>query len=858
MTTMQSGRTARLLRLLAAPLLLALLLAPAVLSGARAHAATGVNNMTISDVSQLEGSSGTTNFVFTVTVSPAATDTETVHFATADGTATAPSDYAAQSGTLTFSPTDTTKTITVAVVGDTTAEPNENFTVNLSAPTNATITDPQGIGTIQNDDASLSVNDASRAEGNSNTANLGFIVSMPQSVTTTVTVHWATADGTAKAPGDYTASGGDLTFDPGQTSKPVSVPIVGDTVPEPDETFTVNLSAPTNATIADGQGVGTITNDESTVPTLSINDATTPEGDSGSHAAPFMVTLNPASTGPVTVDYATVDGTAHAPGDYTATSGTLTFAAGVTSQPINVPIMGDTNKEPDETFTVHLSNANNAATGRPDGLGMIQNDDGAVPTLIISDVTLAEGNSGTTNFVFTVALSPPSTQAVTVDYATADGSARAPSDYAAGTGTLTFNPGDTSKPITVPVNGDTFAEPNETFAVNLSNPNNAAIGDAQGVGAITNDDGTAPSLSINDVTHNEGNSGTTNYVFTVTLSAANPQAVTVDFATANGTATQPSDYAAQTGTLTFAPGETTKQVTVAVVGDTTAELNETFAVNLSNPSNTTISDAQGVGTITNDDAQPGGYTLDLFGGAHAYNGAAAAIGSPSWGRDTARGIAENKATGGGYVLDDWGGLHAINNAPAATGGPFWPGQDVARDVALIANSNQGYVLDDWGGIHAFNNAPVASGGPFFPGRDVARRIVLTGTGGYVLDNWGGLHPFAIGNGPAPAAVTNASYWFGQDVARGVVLTGGGGYTLDDWGGLHPFSIGNGTAPPTPTSNSYWPGQDVARGLALATGGGGYVIDDWGGLHSFSAGGVTPPAPTGGFYAPGFDAARGIT
>jgi hypothetical protein len=169
---------------------------------------------------------------------------------------------------------------------------------------------------------------------------------------------------------------------------------------------------------------------------------------------------------------------------------------------------------------------------------------------------------------------------------------------------LTFNPGETSKPVTVQVNGDALNEPNETFFVNLSGATNATISDSQGVGTITNDD-PLPSLSINDVTVNpEGNSGTVNANFTVTLSAVSGQTVTVKFATANGTAKSGSDYVAKSGTLTFNHGEISKTVTVAVKGDTLDEANETFFVKLSSPTNAVIADSQGVGTIVDDDPPP--------------------------------------------------------------------------------------------------------------------------------------------------------------------------------------------------------------------------------------------------------------
>ena len=195
---------------------------------------------------------------------------------------------------------------------------------------------------------------------------------------------------------------------------------------------------------------------------------------------------------------------------------------------------------------------------------------------------MTEGNTGTVNATFTVSLSAPSGLNVSVDFATADGTATAPADYTAASGTLTFAPGQTTKQVTVLVKGDLLDEANETFFVNLSNPSNATIADGQGVGTITDDD-PLPSLSINDVTVTEGNTGTVAATYTVTLSTVSGRPVTVDYATANGTAVAPADYQAASGTLTFTPGQTTRQLTVLVNGDLLDEANETYFVNLSNP-----------------------------------------------------------------------------------------------------------------------------------------------------------------------------------------------------------------------------------------------------------------------------------
>src|SRR5207247_2536833 len=168
-------------------------------------------------------------------------------------------------------------------------------------------------------------------------------------------------------------------------------------------------------------------------------------------------------------------------------------------------------------------------------------------------------------------------------------------------GTVTFAPGTVMQTVTVPVLGDSTFEPNETFVVNLTNPTNAFLARAQGVGTIRNDD-PGPTLTINDVSVVEGDSGTVNAVFTVTLSPTVGSTVTVDYATANGTATAGSDYVAASGTLTFAAGVATQTLAVVVNGDTLIEPNETFVVTLTNASrNAAIGDDQGVGTITNDD-----------------------------------------------------------------------------------------------------------------------------------------------------------------------------------------------------------------------------------------------------------------
>ena len=258
------------------------------------------------------------------------------------------------------------------------------------------------------------------------------------------------------------------------------------------------------------------------------------------------------------------------------------------------------------TFWIRFNDTD--ATGADDGLAI---DDfsitpQAVPPidLAINDVSLNEGNAGTTSYTFSVSLSAPAGPGgVTFDIATADGTATAPSDYTAKSLTSqTIPAGSSTYTFTVLGNGDTTPETNETFFVNVSNVIGAIVTDGQGQGTIVNDDA-APTLTINDVSLNEGNTGTTTYTFTVNLSAPAPAGgVTFDIATANSTAIAPGDYTAKLLTSQTIPaGSSTYTFDVLVNGDTTPETDETFFVNVTNATNAIVTNGQGQGTIVNDD-----------------------------------------------------------------------------------------------------------------------------------------------------------------------------------------------------------------------------------------------------------------
>ncbi|MBK5963204.1 hypothetical protein CCR95_03640 [Thiocystis minor] len=332
----------------------------------------------------------------------------------------------------------------------------------------------------------LRIADVSKAEGHSGTTTANFTVTLSPVSTGTITVKYATANnGSASAGSDYTTASGTLTFTAGQTSKTVAVNVIGDNVKEANETFVVNLSAPTGATLADGQGLGTLLNDDG--PVLRMVDLSKAEGNAGTSHATVKATLTPASTGTVTVKYATANGTAVAGSDYTGASGTLTFAAGQTSKTFPVPVIGDTLVETNEILLVNLNTATGATIFDNQGQVTLLNDDG--PVLRIADASKTEGNTGTSPANFAVTLSPARNGTVTVKYATANGTALTENkDYSATSGTLTFAPGQTSKTVAVSVTGDKVKEPKETFVVNLSAPTGATLFDSQGLGNILNDD----------------------------------------------------------------------------------------------------------------------------------------------------------------------------------------------------------------------------------------------------------------------------------------------------------------------------------------------------------------------------------
>ncbi|WP_204151608.1 Calx-beta domain-containing protein, partial [Leptolyngbya sp. CCY15150] len=597
----------------------------------------------------------TTNAVFTVSLTNPSSEAVTVNYTTANITASTGGALAAGGddylpvlgGTVTFAAGEIEQLITITVNGDGANEGDETFSVTLSDPNgggaNLVGGGESAIGTIVDDDPqpAIAILGSSVLEGDDlTTTNAIFTVQLSNPSQTDITVDYNTTDGSALAGSDpavggndYEAASGSLTFVAGETLQLITVTVNGDGVSEPSETFNVVLdNLQGNATVSNDTGVGTIGDDDAQ-PTITIDSRTSLEGDSGQITnAIFTVRLTTPSQSEVTVNYNTANGTASFGGnpvlgedDYVpVVDGVLTFAPGAVQQLITITVNGDDVDEADETFDVILSNASGGANLEPDTQAtgtIIDDDDPAVIT--ISNASVLEGDLGeTSNAVFTVSLSSPTPGEVSVTYSTADDTASSGGDVATGEGDYTpvtdevivFAPGETERLITIAVNGDGANEEDETFTVTLNNlTGDATPGDLVGVGTIVDNDG-PPAIAISNAVVDEGDSGdTVNAIFTVQLSNPSQNEVTVDYSTANGTANAggevnagTDDYTPLTGTLTFAPGETTALITVTVNGDDVDELDETFTVTLADPSGgAELSGGVqvGTGTITDDDDQ---------------------------------------------------------------------------------------------------------------------------------------------------------------------------------------------------------------------------------------------------------------
>ena len=515
-------------------------------------------------------------------------ETVTVDYQTSDGTATAGQDYQSVSGTLIFSPEQTSKTFTMYVLDDDITEPDETVYFKLSNPKNGTLGAPsQATLTIKDNDALPKVRFSkfvySVTEGGTATVK----VKLSAAFTKTVKVDFQTSDGTAKAGQDYESVSRTLTFDPGEVSQAIDIATIDDDIIEYNEVFFASLTNPINATLGIPKNS-----------TLIIKDDDEPLGDDpriyfdkliystiegGSYSV--KVRLSKSSNKYIYVTYYTNDGTAKAGQDYEGIEEELMFRPGETVKTIRVNTIDDNIDEISELFTLNLGVPVNALLGktRKTTLVIVDNDGSSMPKVSFSKLiySVTEGGIATIK----VKLSETLDETVSVDYATYNGTAKAGQDYQSTSGTLIFSSGQTSRTFQVTTIDDDIPEGSETLKLKLSNPVNAELGIPKQSTLIIKDNET-PKARFGKFVYSEMEGDVV--TIKVKLSESSDKTISVDYATFNGTAIAGEDYLSVNGTLTFSPGQTSRTFQIVTIEDNIPENNEILKIKLSNPVNATL------------------------------------------------------------------------------------------------------------------------------------------------------------------------------------------------------------------------------------------------------------------------------
>lgn len=809
---------------------------------------TPLPTVSVGDVSLTEGDSGTTTAGFPVTLSAPSAYTITVRYATGNGTAKVGADYRSAGDVLTFQPGETQKTVPVTVLGDTLDEDDETFTLTLTEPAGADLGTPRGTATIQDDDSppTLQVTDVTVQEPSSAGVDPGFfhtsgteIVDAKGRPVRIAGVNWFGMETPSYAPhGLWVRNYKDMMdqmvqlgfntirlpfcnqlFDPGVMPNNIDYAInpdlrglnglqVIDKIVDYAGQVGLRIFLDQHRSDAGGGPNGSglwYTNaypesrwiddwtmlaqhfaDNPTVIGADLNNE--PHGNAnwgGGGANDWRLAAERAGNAILAVNpnwLIIVEGVEQVNNKFVWWGGNLMNAAAFPVRlnvdarlvysphdyPASVfqqPWFSDPNY-PDNLYNLwdsywgHLyrqgtapvllgefgtkletntdklwlttmakylagdmdgDGTNDLTPGQlgiswtwwswnPDSgdTGGILEDDWTTPIQAkldaLKDIQYPFGSAGgPVPAAFTVNLSAASGKTVTVNYTTNDDSAAAGSDYTGKSGTLTFAPGETSKTIGVPVLPDSDVESDETFTLDLSGASGATVADGTGVGTIL-DAGqpTPPTIRVGDVRVTEGDAGTTTASFPVTLSAPSSDTVTVDYSTSDGSAVDVQDYQAVGGTVTFAPGETSKTVQVPIVGDKTPEGTETFRLVLSDPSNAVLGTAQGTGTVVDNDASVDGVQV-------TFNARS------DW--------------GAGFVAD----MAIVNNGASAING--WTLEfDLDRDITNIWNA---VIVNRTGSHYTIRNAPwnpnVPSHGRVEFGYQGATGNVGSGPTGYILN-----------------------------------------------------------------------------------------------------------------------------
>ena len=585
-------------------------------------AGVGTIGLTISASPTNEGLIG---LPVTFTLDSPAIGGESFRFSLPSGTAIAGVDYLDFGGTgfVDFAPGDTSQTLGLTIVDDDIFEADETFSIVLTQLAGLSIAQPSFTLTILNDDEptgatppTLTISAPPTNEG---------LIGLPVTFTLDTpalggeSFNFALPSGTAIAGVDYLDFGGTgfVQFAAGETTQNLGLTLIDDTIVEPDETFSIVLTNPTGLLIPQPSLTLTILNDDEgtapSLPSLTISASPTNEGLIG---LPVTFTLDSPAVGGESFSFALPSGTAIAGEDYLDFGGTgfIDFAAGETTQTLGLTLIDDTIVEPDETFSIVLTNPNGLTIPQPSLTLTILNDDEGPPTtgptLPVVTVSAPPTNEGLIGLVVTFTLDSPAVGGETVNFALPSGTAINGVDYNDYPGGFVeFSPGDTSQDLVLTLIDDTIVEPDETFSIVLSNPNGLTIDQASTTLTILNDDEgpptTGPTLPVVTVSAPPTNEGLIGLVVTFTLDSPAAGGETVNFALPSGTAINGVDYNDfPGGFVEFSFGDTSQEVTLTLIDDTVVEPDETFSIVLNNPNGLTIDQASTTLTILNDDEGP--------------------------------------------------------------------------------------------------------------------------------------------------------------------------------------------------------------------------------------------------------------
>ena len=512
-----------------------------------------------------------------------------VKYATANGTAQSGIAYKPVTGTLIFKAGETLKTIIVPLINDTVVNGNRDFTMVLSNPVGGATIGKPAVVTLEDDDLGgmLQFSADTLAISESKLTAKLTVTRTGTNLASGVTVNYATADGTAKAGIDYKAVSGTLLFAAGIATKTVSVPLINDKADHGNRTFTMALTAPTGgAALGTPSAIPVTIQEDDQSGILQFGAATYVVKETAGKATLTVTRTGTNLVSGVTVNYATTDGTAKAGTDYTATSGTLSFAAGVKSKTITVPILNDALARGTRSFTMTLS----AAVGGPTValgpqksavVGILDDEIGGILQFATAAYTVKE-TAG--NAVLTVTRTGTNVVGSTeVSYATVDGTAKAGTDYTATTGKLAFAAGEKSKTISIPVTNDTLANGTRVFTVKLSAPTNTAtLGTIPVTTVNLQSEDIAGTIEFSATSYTvKENAGSA--VLTVRRYDGAANGASVKYDTANGAAIAGVDYTATSGTLVFAAGETSKTISIPVINRIGVNNSRSFSVILSTP-----------------------------------------------------------------------------------------------------------------------------------------------------------------------------------------------------------------------------------------------------------------------------------